>query len=195
MLADVGEAANQVERWYGAHYHQQATPDATNTFWSSSFAEPLNLNEAPLFLPPPNRYIAYSLLSGVYADYVCLIISQLSLLDTSTRVKESLSCAPHDAVRSPYRNLPEALLPSPYSDGCLLWSADKLFFHPRSVFFILIKPNHLVEFNCRAAQMNNLTTRVFSRLMATRRYAPSLAGLHTSAHWTSRYISPSIDCL
>lgn len=126
---------------------------------------PSCLNHAnKLSLPTPNLYIPRYLLDDTYRNRAC---SRDVSLDVS------------------YFNPPNCLHESAL--GKCWWSEDLLFLQPRSAIYVLF--NKQLEWSdCYLeSQMNVLAERLFDQLTSSKRYPPSIAGLHQSVSWNYKY--------
>ena len=127
-----------------------------------------------IHLPAPNKYIPYALKNEDIGR------------DRDTLPAESI----HQL------NVPDVLQTT--NRGNLLFTADKIFGHPRSALFLLVGRGNVTEgadgsvtttpYTVKQNQLNRLTTKFYSRQHAVDRYPADVAGLYHGVTWWKRFV-------
>jgi secreted Zn-dependent insulinase-like peptidase len=116
-----------------------------------------------LSLPLPNRFVPRELLDPSF----------------SARVPS------RDISSDPFYFNPPANLNPGDLQSCW-WSEDLLFSQPRTAIHLLIGADLSLTETYLESQMNAVLERLFSQVTASKRYSPSIAGLHQGISWTHR---------
>jgi secreted Zn-dependent insulinase-like peptidase len=93
-----------------------------------------------------------------------------------------------------YLNAPTCLKSASEDSSVCWWSEDLLFSQPRTAIHVLLGSDIHWSESYEESQMNALAGRLFSQLVASKRYPAALAGLHQSISWTHRYEPPRLSC-